>query len=60
MPVGGQHVEGGRGGGNTLADDPAEGVVADYAYVFRAEFVGEFMVCGRELWGGGVSGGERG
>lgn len=53
MPVGGQRVEGGRGGGDTLADDPAEGVVADYAYVFRAEFVGEFMVCGRELWGGG-------
>lgn len=34
---------------DTLADDPAEGVVADDADVFSAEFVCEFMVCGREL-----------
>lgn len=49
---GGSARGGGGGRGDTLADDPAEGVVADYAYVFRAEFVGEFMVCGRELGGG--------
>lgn len=44
----------------TLADDPAESVVADDVDVFSAEFVCEFMVCGRELRGvsaGGLGGG---
>lgn len=40
---------------STLADDSAEGVVADDVDVFSAKFVCEFMVCGRELRG--VSGG---
>lgn len=40
-----------------MADDPAEGVVADDGDVVGAEFVCEFMVRGREL---GVSGGRTG
>lgn len=40
-----------RDGAGTLADDPAEGVVADDVDVFGAKLVCEFMVCGRELRG---------
>lgn len=50
-------ARGGGLGGVTLADDPAEGVVADDGDVVGAEFVCEFMVRGREL---GVSGGRTG